>query len=620
MAHHSDSSTVLLPPASVPLRSKHSIGLTSASSLHPPDLLNLPEEVLVAVLSTCACHTDRRDRASVNAPGRKAILNFALSCRKAYRLARPFLHHTLTLRTKRDAIRSHQLMLDDNVRRDHLRDLALIPPADLLRGTAAAKAADTQAMGPWLEVLANSPALETLHIQLPNTQMDVVVDEETGWYHSPIWASMLDHLGIRIGQLPAKPHLPNANWFASIRFCKLVVNGPYGVCSKIHNLAALLAAPFLTRLHLISADLSDFRINPRTTVARSSVLQQLQLEDCMLAEQGIYHLLTLPRALKSFSDFGSGRQYETLSPLDRLGGVIVALKMHVTSLKSLSLHPRHVKHISSTELGRKLLLLVQFTSLRDMTFAYTDARLSFSSSCRLLLSLLPKSLTSFSLRVEVPSRLNHYARPVKADQPVEFSVSWAEAILKRRTACPTCHQGCRALTMPRLKTLNIHLLNLAREDLSTANTDSLETIAFHLRQKVGIHTFVYRGAKQHNAIPPYLWDEYVPEEVLVLDSATMCEQSLWSSVHPTELELAEKLELKRLIELDQIEIEEAKQQEVTQHEAWEAQSMPPGKPGWHSLGIQGYDMISGNIVTPMISVGGPFHPAHSLLHAPAQDL
>jgi hypothetical protein len=89
-------------------------------------LLDLPDELIIYVLSKLADETDVKRRLSPLAPGHQAIASLAQTCRKAWAISEPFLFSAVILCTGEDVALFNDLARFNHKRTRFLQDLAVV--------------------------------------------------------------------------------------------------------------------------------------------------------------------------------------------------------------------------------------------------------------------------------------------------------------------------------------------------------------------------------------------------------------------------------------------------------------------------------------------------------------
>ncbi|ETN38077.1 uncharacterized protein HMPREF1541_07701 [Cyphellophora europaea CBS 101466] len=520
-----------------------------------PHLLDLPDEIILHILSACAEERDARHRMSFSSSGRQTILNFAKSSHRAFSLAEPFLYNTITLRKGIEfspAFKSFkQRLLDQPGRNEHVSDVALVP----------AEGPTDPDFWTWASFVAMLPKLEHLFVEVPFTQADAIDDEETGEYVSPFWTAFKNTFSSK--QSGTVPHTKVPAWASHLTTCHLNFNAPNGFCVPLGDIANVLAAPSIRKLTLVAADLREFELDRKTIRLRSSPLQHLRLESCIVSESSLRHMLSIPQALTTFFESSGTNNQDNHLSLDRLYGLSQALAMHRSTLKTLYVNPRDLRSLSEFESsGSRTITFAHLTSLVNLTIDFRDWR--FEPGPTYFLERFPTSLRHLHLKVD----LSYYSNPIPA-----YFAFWTNRI--RRRMYRSRHSRP---TFPRLETFAVEMMHITPSTVNSSQRDDLETAVWRLKHDFNVRVRIYRCTKQRNAVPPYLWDEYEPELVCMLDSNVMEARNLWNTQTLSEIKELERLEREwrtsRMIELDQQRLEGKRQRMLAQVERWEMDEMP----------------------------------------------
>ena len=249
-------------------------------------LLDLPDEIIVNILTCCTLWTDAKDRLGSEAPGRLALVNFAQTCRKASALAEPLLFCSLTIRRTWHVYNINKMLDNNEPRTYQIKDLAVAPFCN-----------ETQTefcdLGRTISRLSH---LEHLHIETP-------------WEHNPyrsarrdnVWQKMElsfdDMITSRVNQC----RIPK--WSQRLKTCHLNFQAPYGEHKDIGHLATVIAAPQLRNLTLVNADLRSFKVSSLNLCRRASPLHVLTLSSCIVSHTAFAEMLSVPQALQRYSYF-----------------------------------------------------------------------------------------------------------------------------------------------------------------------------------------------------------------------------------------------------------------------------------------------------------------------------
>ena len=277
-----------------------------------------------------------------------------------------------------------------------------------------------------------------------------------------------------------------------------------------------------------------------------SPLRNLSLESCSFNLRGITQLLSIPTALRSFSYFP---HYIIIDHDSNRAGVLGLLSQ---ALSSLATYQRH----SLTDLAVQVEGLAEIGSYESSTPSTSHiffSRLTQLTKLSLTLSehdrLDPESVSILYSRL--PRSLNHFHITDK-HRVIDFPwlTSSCQALLKSlpppkdpRHPLPVTPEppipNLTHLTIafaPWYDSLATPILPRVSPDLASSFAEQGHLFRHRFRplRSHPVHFTVIRRTEILTAVPPYLWDEERPEEVLVYDN--MNPEDMWATETGTEKE------------------------------------------------------------------------------------
>ena len=491
-------------------------------------LLDLPDELIVHVLTACAEERDLRDRLGPSAPGRINAFNFALTCKKAYRLAQSIIFSSILIRrssqltTLRDLFRK----LD---RRSYVKELAIVPlPAEV---------GDPM---PYVEdLVTNLPQLEHLVIEIPWDQGLAAAGEDG---RTP-WERLFD--GFNEVTISRIQHRKLLLWSMRLVTCHLNFQSPNGDARELEDVINVLAAPRLRELALVNADLRKAKINTSFIRRRSSPLKSLSIHSCMVSAASWLEVLAYPQAIKAVSFFPHYKTFDwedtsNLNLWDLLRSLAVALAPHRHSLTHLEATTHGLESIVREDDMRTI--FGPFTLLSSLT------SLKLNQSCRTSRGL-------FNLLDYMSPSLTHLHISEEIENSVDYTfVDFAKEVLRRYVLHNAVEagrsRGFRGPFLPKLKSLTCEFRPWDPHHLSVDFRSEITDIGLnflrHPKPHDPIKFRVLRRTAQRYAVPPYLWDEYVPERLLWFDNQQLARtDELWGSLTDYEKE-EERMRVERI--------------------------------------------------------------------------
>ncbi|RMZ87954.1 hypothetical protein DV736_g4811, partial [Chaetothyriales sp. CBS 134916] len=500
-------------------------------------LLELPDEIICYVLTTCTHLRDSKDLLGSQAPGRLIVLNFALTCRKAFGLADPFLLSSLTIRrgtqvwkllSYLDPSSSNLEEADPDARARHVRELALAPYPEEATGTGYNDITD---------LLLRMSGLERLIIEIP--------------LHYP--TEGLDEFQRGIGRLDLNGGLsgcPVPSWSHNLTECHLNFQSFFGGARRLENLDFILFAPRLTKLTLVDAYIDGFtHKGSRFSVPpHISPLRVLNLESCVFTDRGISPLLSIPKALETFTfythsmsiDHDSGQSY-ILGLLAHMLASLASYQRH--SLTDLSVQLEGLmnvrSHESSTPPATHISFL-RFSNLKKLKLVVPGYDRVDSHGISFFYPRLPASLT----HLHIDDRSRRY-RPVEYAWLVGACKALLEPSAPSNVGYPSSHVVTSIGPLPDLRSMTITftptydaLADPPPERIGTSISSQFTEVGHLLHHRFSrfrshsVRLRVIRRTDIRSAVPPYLWDQEEPEDVLVYDNTRP--ENLWNCETPTE--------------------------------------------------------------------------------------
>ncbi|RMZ76763.1 hypothetical protein DV737_g4660, partial [Chaetothyriales sp. CBS 132003] len=488
-------------------------------------LLDLPDEIICYVLATCTLLRDSKDLLGPQAPGRLIALNFALTCRKAFGLAEPFLLSSFTIRRGTQVRKlisylepssSNVGEADPDARARCVRELALAPHPEEATGTGYSNITD---------LLPRMSSLERLIVEIPFHYKTEGLDEfQRGM-------SRLDLNGGLAG-------------------CHLNFESFFGGARRLENLDFILFAPRLTKLTLVDAYIdgfthkgSQFSVPPHV-----SPLRVLNLESCVLTDRGISPLLSIPKALETFKfythnmsiDHDSGRSY-ILGILAHMLASLASYQRH--SLTDLSVQIEGLTNIPSHESSTPPathISFLRFSNLKKLKLVIPEYDRIGSPAISFFYPRLPASLTHLHIEDRSRQHIEDWSQqhaPVECPPLLGACKALLEPSAPSNVGCPSSHvtpmgplPNLRSMTVTFTPTYDA-LADPPPPRINSSLSTQFTEVGHVLRHRFSRFRFhsvqlrVIRRTEIRSAVPPYLWDEEQPEDVLVYDNTRP--EDLW---------------------------------------------------------------------------------------------